>query len=412
MKLAFLCLVAALGGLLFGFDTVVISGAKPFYEPVFGIDAGSWASGFAMSSAVVGCIVGAIGFMRLPDRFGRKTALAVSAVFFLVGAAGTALAGSIWSFIVYRVMGGVGIGIASNASPLYIAEVSPPERRGALVSLNQLAIVLGIILAQFSNWVVFKAVADVSINWRIMFGVGALPAVAFLALTFAIPESPMWLVARRVDQAPARQAAGEASACPQCVRAYLPVLVLGIFLAIYQQWSGINAVLYYAADILTMASFDISGAMVNQIGVGAVNLLGTVVAIFIIDRVGRRRLLLGGAAALAVFHALLGCSYRFGLSGFWSLAALLGVVASFAVTLGPVLWVVLSELFPTRIRGTAMSVSIAALWIGCYTVALSFPPLTSALGADGCFWLYAIVSATAFFVIRRFVSETGGKSLE
>ncbi len=403
MRLAFLCLVAALGGLLFGFDTLVIAGAKPFYEPAFGIDAGSWASGFAMSSAVIGCIIGAIGFMRLPDRFGRKTALAVSAVFFLVGATGTALAGSVWSFIVYRVMGGVGIGIASNASPLYIAEVSPPERRGALVSVNQLAIVLGIILAQFSNWIVFKTVADVSLNWRVMFGVGAAPAAAFLALTFAIPESPMWLASR--GERPRGE--GRASARP-----YLPLLALGIFLALYQQWSGINAVLYYAADILTMAGFDISGAMVNQIGVGVVNLLGTVVAIVVIDRVGRRRLLLAGAAALAAFHALLGCSYRFGLSGGWSLAALLGVVASFAVTLGPAVWVVLSELFPTRIRGTAMSISIAALWIGCYTVALSFPPMTSALGADGCFWLYAAVSAAAFFVIRRFVEETGGKSIE
>ncbi len=405
MRLAFLCLVAALGGLLFGFDTVVIAGAKPFYEPVFGIDAGSWASGFAMSSAVVGCIIGAIGFMRLPDRFGRKVALAVSAVFFLVGAAGTALAGSIWSFIVYRIMGGVGIGIASNASPLYIAEVSPPEKRGALVSINQLAIVLGIILAQFSNWVVFKAVSDVSLNWRVMFGVGAVPSVAFLALTFMIPESPMWLELRQHGRSCARE--GRAS-----MRPYLGVLALGVFLALYQQWSGINAVLYYAADILRMAGFEISGVMVNQIGVGAVNLFATVVAIFLVDRVGRRRLLLGGAAALAVFHALLGCSYRFALGGFWTLAALLGVVASFAVTLGPVVWVVLSELFPTRIRGTAMSISIAALWIGCYTVTLSFPPISSALGAGGCFWMYAAVSAAAFFIMRKFVEETGGKSLE
>ena len=405
MRLAFLCLVAALGGLLFGFDTLVIAGAKPFYEPAFGIDAGSWASGFAMSSAVVGCIVGAIGFMRLPDAFGRKAALFMSAVFFLVGAAGTALAGSIWSFIVYRIMGGVGIGIASNASPLYIAEVSPPERRGALVSLNQLAIVLGIILAQLSNWVVFRTVPDVSLNWRVMFGVGVVPSAAFLALTFAIPESPMWLALRQGGRRCGRE--GRAS-----VRPYLGVLAVGVFLALYQQWSGINAVLYYAADILKMAEFEISDVMVNQIGVGAVNLIATVAAIFLVDRVGRRRLLLAGAVLLAVFHALLGCSYRFARGGFWTLAALFGVVASFAETLGPVVWVVLSELFPTRVRGTAMSISIAALWLGCYTVTLSFPPISSALGAGGCFWMYAAISVGAFFMIRRFVAETGGRQLE
>lgn len=405
MRLSFLCLVAALGGLLFGFDTLVIAGAKPFYEPAFGIKPDSWASGFAMSSAVVGCIIGALGFMRLPDKFGRKAALAISAVFFLVGAAGTALAGSIWSFAVYRVLGGIGIGIASNASPLYIAEVAPPERRGALVSINQLAIVIGIILAQFSNWVVFKTVSDVSINWRVMFGIGVVPSMAFLASSLVIPESPMWLALRQEGRGVAREERVS-------MRPYLGVLALGVFLAFYQQWSGINAVLYYAADILRKAGFEISGVMVNQIGVGAVNLICTVVAIFLVDRIGRRRLLLAGAALLAVFHALLGCSYHFGLSGVWSLTALLGVVASFALTLGPTLWVVLTELFPTRIRGTAMSISIAALWIGCYTVALSFPPISSALGSAGCFWLYSVVSAAAFFVICRFVVETGGRQLQ
>lgn len=407
MKLAFLCLVAALGGLLFGFDTVVISGAKPFYEPAFGIDPAldSWTSGFAMSSAVVGCIVGAIGFMRLPDRFGRRAALAVSALFFLAGAAGTALAGSIWSFIVYRVLGGVGIGIASNASPLYIAEVSPPEKRGALVSVNQLAIVLGIILAQFSNWVVFKTVPDAALNWRVMFGVGAVPSIAFLVLCFAIPESPMWLASR---------GAARTAACRATAGAWKGLggaIALGVFIAVYQQWSGINAVLYYASDILSKAGFDLDGAIVNQIGIGAANLSGTVVAIFLVDRVGRRRLLLAGAAALAVFHALLGCSYRFGFGGFWTLAALIGVVISFATTLGPVVWVVVSELFPTRVRGTAMSICIAALWIGCYSVTLSFPPISAALGAGGCFEVYAVVSLVSFFILRRFVKETGGTEL-
>ena len=405
VKKVFPCMVAALGGLLFGFDTMVSAGAKPFYEPHFGIEALSWTSAFALSATVLGCIVGAVAFMRVPDRFGRKTALVLSAAFFLAGSAGAAFASSVAMFIACRVVGGIGVGLASNASPLYIAEMAPPEKRGAFVSVNQLTIVVGIMVAQLSNWTVFKLVADQSLNWRIMYGVEMAPAALILLMAFAIPESPVWIDLRREK---ATKAAEGASGGWKGMGA---VLALGIFLAFYQQWSGINAVLYYAADIFRMAGFDISGAMVNQIVVGAVNLVSTVAAIFLVDRVGRWRLLLCGAGALAALYAFLGCAYRFGISGVGVLVAVLGVVAAFGVTLGPVVWVVLAELYPARIRGTAMSISIVALWVGCYTVALSFPPISSALGAGGCFWLYAAVSFAAFFVMRRFVKESGGKSL-
>ena len=404
MKLITLCLVAALGGLLFGFDTVVIAGAKPFYESAFGIAAGTWLSGFTMSATVLGCIVGAVGFMKFPDRFGRKPALVLSASFCVAGSLGATLSQSAAMLILCRMVGGMGVGLASNASPLYIAEVSPAERRGALVSVNQLMIVIGIMFAQFSNWAVYAICGEMPATWRIMFGVEVLPAVAFLLLALRVPESPIWLASRAAEK-------NAASRGKVVWSGQWGVLALGVFLAVYQQWSGINAVLYYASDIFRMAGFGMSGSLLSQIVIGAVNLGATVAAIFLVDRVGRRRLLLAGAAGLAILYGFLGAAYRLGLSGFGVLVAVVAVVACFALTLGPVVWVVLSELFPTRIRGVAMSVSIAALWTGCFSLTLSFPPISAAAGPSGSFWIYAAVSVVAFVVMRRFVPETGGKDL-
>ncbi len=419
-----LCLIAAMGGLLFGYDYIVVAGAKPFYEPFFGLVGDAWKSGFAMSSAVFGCIIGAVAFMRLPDKWGRKTALLLSAFFFTASAVWTAFASTFASFILARVLGGLGIGIASNASPVYIAEVSPPEKRGALVSLNQLTIVIGFIIAQAANLVIYNsapvaagATADVireswngQIGWRLMFGAETIPALAFFILTWTIPESPMWLESRRqVGELQSAEAKSDWMALFD--KKVMGIVALGVFLAVFQQWCGINVVFNYAEDVLKAAGYDVSGVMFNQVIIGTVNCLSTIFAILLVDRWGRRPLMLTGAGGLAVLYTILGLCYHYHVTGVGVLLVVLGAVSCFAITLGPITWVLLSEIFPTRVRGTAMSIAVAALWVGCYTLTLSFPPINKAVGADGSFWLYAAVCAVGCVVIHFFVRETKGQTL-
>ena len=405
------CLVAAMGGLLFGYDWVVIGGAKPFYEPYFGIadPSKAWECGFAMSSAVLGCIGGAIGLGWLPDRFGRKPSLVLSAVLFTVSALWTAFATGYASFIAARILGGLGIGLASNVSPVYIAEVSPSEMRGRLVSLNQMTIVLGIIFAQLVNYLVFRTVAS-DVSWRVMFGAEAVPAALFLALAFFIPESERWQKAK---------AAGTRDACPyqtdapvgSRVPSVFPVLALGVFLAAFQQWCGINVVFNYAEEIFKAAGYDVSGVMFNQVITGTVNCVFTVAAMCLVDRWGRRPLMLLGAGGLAVLYAILGGCYFFEVKGLAVLVGVMAAIACFAMTLAPITWVLLSELFPDRVRGTAMAVSVASLWISCFGLTLTFKPINVAFGAAGTFWLYALICVVGFMVIARFLGETKGREL-
>lgn len=400
----FPCLVATLGGLLFGYDFVVASGAKPFYEPYFALPKESWISGFAMSSAVLGCIIGAVAFLKLPDVAGRKRSLALASVFFTVSAVWTALATSFWSFIGARVLGGLGIGIASNVSPVYIAEMAPADRRGRLVSLNQFTIILGIAFAQFANWAIFKLVPDANLNWRVMFGAETVPALLFFILVWFIPESPKWLARQAVER--------ETPVTRGRWKGVRGAVALGVFLAAFQQWCGINVVFNYAEEVFKAAGFDVSGVMVNQVIAGLVNFVFTVIAINLIDRWGRRPLMLCGAGGLAVIYAALGASYHFGFKGLGVLALVMAAIACFAMTLGPVVWVVLSELFPVRVRGTAMSIAVATLWISCYGLTLTFPPIKAACGASGSFWLYGAICATGFFVVYRFLRETNGRELD
>ena len=402
----FPCLVAALGGLLFGYDFVVVGGAKPFYEPYFGI-AGpehAWAAGFAMSSAVLGCILGAVGFMWVPDRLGRRPSLFLASVFFTLCAILTAVSTGYWGFVGARVLGGLGIGIASNASPLYIAEMAPADKRGRLVALNQFTIIFGIGLAQFVNWVIFKTVPDTLMNWRLMFGVAVIPAVVFFALTWFIPESPKWL-ARRDREASEPVVSGR-------WKGVWGAVALGVFLAALQQWCGINVVFNYAEDVFRAAGFDVSGVMFNQVIGGIVNFIFTVLAMTLVDKVGRRPLMLLGCGGLAVVYAALGLSYYHGFKGVGVLALVLAAIACFALTLGPVVWVVLSELFPIRVRGTAMSIAVAALWMSCYGLTLTFPPINASCGAAGTFWLYGAICAAGFGVCARFLRETKGRELD
>jgi len=408
-RLMMICLVAAMGGLLFGYDWVVIGGAKPFYEPFFGLDDPSkaWEAGFAMSSAVLGCIGGAVGLGWLPDRFGRKPSLILSAVLFTVSAIWTAFAGGYASFVAARILGGLGIGLASNVSPVYIAEVSPPESRGRLVSVNQLTIVLGIIFAQLANYIVFR-MAPSDVSWRIMFGAEAVPAALFLVLAFFIPESPRWR-ATQVELVPrplANATLGERASSP-----FIGVLALGVFLAAFQQWCGINVVFNYAEEIFKAAGYDVSGVMFNQVITGVVNCVFTVAAMCLVDKWGRRPLMLLGAGGLAVLYSILGGCYYFEVKGIVVLVVVMAAIACYAMTLAPITWVVLSEMFPDRVRGTAMAVAVASLWTSCFGLTLTFKPINVALGAAGTFWLYAAICVVGFLVVARFLRETKGRAL-
>ena len=418
------CLVAAMGGLLFGYDWVVIGGAKPFYEPYFGLvdPAKAWESGFAMGSAVLGCIGGAIGLGWLPDRFGRKPSLILAAVCFTVSALWTAFATDYGSFVAARILGGVGIGLASNVSPVYIAEVSPPEMRGRLVSLNQMTIVLGIIFAQLANYAVFRTAAP-EISWRVMFGAETVPAALFLVLAFCIPESPRWRLGQQAYNSKERQQAYNSKGVECQSKGALVVvrllferrtaclLALGVFLAAFQQWCGINVVFNYAEEIFKAAGYDVSGVMFNQVITGVVNCVFTVVAMCLVDRWGRRPLMLLGAGGLAVLYAVLGGCYHFEVKGVAVLAVVLAAIACYAMTLAPITWVVLSEIFPDRVRGTAMSVAVASLWISCFGLTLTFKPINVAFGAAGTFGLYAAICVVGFAVIACFLKETKGREL-
>jgi SP family sugar porter-like MFS transporter len=439
-------LVAALGGLLFGYDWVVIGGAKPFYEKFFHLTTALHV-GWAMSSALIGCLVGALVSGGLSDRFGRKRLLIVAGFLFTVSSIGTGMANEFVTFVAWRILGGVAIGMASNLSPIYIAEVSPANLRGMFVSINQLTIVIGILAAQFVNWLIADPVPagatlqDIlnswngQTGWRWMFGATAAPSLLFFLLMFAVPESPRWLAKNGKDQKArkilariggdryADQAIAEIDATlvnevgrvnfqdllePKMTR----ILLLGIGLAVFQQWCGINVIFNYAEEVFSAAGYNVSEILFNIVITGAVNLLSTFIAIYTVDRLGRRFLMLIGSAGLAVTYLLIGASYRFHSQGIHVLLLVLLAIACYAFSLAPVTWVVLSEIFPNRIRGAAMSVSVFALWSGCFTLTYSFPFLNRNLGAANTFWIYAVICVGGFLFIRARLPETKGKTLE
>jgi sugar porter (SP) family MFS transporter len=439
--------IAALGGLLFGYDWVVIGGAKPFFERYFYLSSGG-ASGWANSCSLIGCLVGALMTGVASDRFGRKWLLLVSALLFVVTSLGNAFAPTFGWFVAWRIIGGVAIGLASGLSPMYIAEISPAASRGRLVSLNQLTIVIGILLAQVTNWYLVRhlptGATDEYIRnswygqfaWRWMFGLTAVPAAFFALGVLFVPESPRWL-AKNGDHERANAVltsiGGEAYAEAELglVEAALTrgtaetsgvsnlfdprlrkALVLGVVLAVFQQWCGINVIFNYAEDIFRAAGYDISSVLKNIAWTGSVNLVFTLAALTVVDRWGRRPLLLGGAASLAVIYTVLGLCYHQGVLGWPMLALVLTAIASYALTLAPVTWVVIAEIFPTRIRGAAMSVAVSALWAACFVLTYTFPLLNRSLGAAGTFWIYAGVCVAGFVYILRSLPETAHRSLE
>ena len=415
--LYFICAVSAMGGLLFGYDWVVIGGAKPFYELYFGISDSPLLQGVAMSTALVGCLIGAMVAGAAADKYGRKPLLIVAAVLFTVSAIATGLFNDFTLFNIARFIGGMGIGVASALSPMYIAEVSPTEIRGRMVSLNQMTIVLGILAAQVVNMLLARdtSVAEsqawnLEWGWRWMFWAETLPAALFLLMSFFIPESPVYL--RMKAAMTSQQTEREAGLKELMQSKYAKVLLLGLVIAVFQQWCGTNVIFNYAQEIFVGAGFDVDGMFINIVITGIANVIFTIVALYTIEKWGRRTLILLGAGGLGLIYLTLGTCYFFEVKGFAMVCLVVAAISTYAMTLGPVTWTLLAEIFPNRIRGIAMATCTFALWVGCCTLTFSFPSMNAALGSSGSFWIYSAICFCAFIFLFRRCPETKGKSLE
>jgi len=452
--------VAALGGLLFGWDWVVIGGAKTFFEPCFGIAkdvvvngksvivTNANLSGWANSCALLGCLLGSLLTGVLSDKFGRKRLLIFAAFLFAVSSVLTGWAANFQQFILWRIAGGVAIGMASNLSPLYIAEISPAKMRGRLVSLNQLTIVFGILAAQLLNMVVAQRVPagataamiaeswNGRLGWRWMFTLVAAPSLLFFIAAFLVPESPRWLVKKglpnrakkilariggenygeveteNIRQTIASEEVSRVRLADLFEPRLLKILIIGCGLAVLQQWSGINVLFNYASNIFNTAGFGVNTTLLFIVITGLVNAAFTFVALGTVDRWGRRGLMLFGCAGIAAAHILTGLAYALHLQGVAVLVFVLAAIGCYAMSLAPVTWVVISEIFPNRIRGTAISVAVSVLWIACFILTFTFPPLEGAIGTGNTFWIYAGICALGFLFIRKKLPETKGRTLE
>lgn len=435
-----LTLVVALGGLLFGYDTAVISGATEALQNYF--DLTSTELGFAASSALIGCVLGALISGETSAKYGRRGALFIAALLFLISAIGSAIPQNYWTFVIYRIIGGVGVGIASMVSPMYIAEVAPPKKRGGLVACNQFAIIFGMLVVYFVNYGIALLGTEQWLNqtgWRYMFASETLPAGLFLVLLFFIPETPRWLVMKgRNDEAHALlqslspgdniegqwqeiKASLTHHSTPSIMAAGLMgVLVIGIMLSVLQQVTGINVFLYYAPTILKgFSSSSIDLALLQTILVGAVNLSFTAVAIFTVDKFGRRPLMMLGSFLMAISMIAIGTAAYMDAIGGYLLIFVLLYIAAFALSLGPVVWVLLSEIFPNHIRSKALSIAVFAQWAANFVVSQTFPMMNDhestiyqAFNGGFPFWLYGIMGLFTVYFIYRWVPETKGLSLE
>jgi MFS transporter, SP family, xylose:H+ symportor len=451
-----LIVVATLGGLLFGYDTAVISGTvgsleKFFIEP-YGLSetAANSMLGRIVSSALLGCVIGGMlgGIVSL--KLGRKRGLMLAAMLFLVSALGSAMPEMFLAplgeadhtyvnvFVFYRILGGIGVGMASMMSPMYIAEVSPAGIRGKLVSWNQFAIITGMVVVYFVNYSISLGGDDMwldRIGWRWMFASEVIPAALFLFFLFFIPETPRYLVMKnrqgralevltRINGAQkAREVLDEIKdslgrKSGKLFSYGVPVIVIGILLSVFQQFVGINVVLYYAPEIFRNMGAATDVALLQTVVVGIINLAFTILAIFTVDKFGRKPLMITGALGMAFFMFALAFSFYFQNVGFGALIFMLGYVASFSMSWGPVTWVLLSEIFPNRIRGRAMAVAVAAQWIANYLISWTFPMMDKSSFLTGLFnqgfsyWIYGLMGIIASFFIWKFVPETKGKTLE
>jgi len=430
---AFLILVtfaAALGGLLFGFDTAVISGAVPFIKAYFDLD--DIALGWAVSSLLAGCIVGVIASGKPADVFGRRKTLLVASLLFLISAIGSALSNHLYVFVVFRFIGGIAVGTASMLSPMYISEISPAARRGSLVSLNQLAIVIGILAAFFSNYILVSVGDN---NWRWMLAVMGVPALFFFVTLLFIPESPRWLVQKGrkteaysileringTEPATVEMKAVEQSIAKEEKGSYKevfskkmsPLIRMGIVVAVFSQVTGINSIMYYAPMIFAKTGIGIGDSLMQTIAVGGVNLIFTFVAIKYIDKFGRKPLLIAGCTGMAISLFVLAVAfYLHEFGGFLILAFILVYIASFAASLGPITWVFIAEIYPNRLRSEAMSVAVVFLWAAVFLVSLTFPYMLNALGGGTAFLVFGSMCVVYLVFLITKIPETKGKSLE
>lgn len=440
ISIARIVLVAALGGLLFGYDTAVIAGAIGFLRTKFELSAAQM--GWAASSALVGCVIGCISAGILSDFFGRKKVMILSAILYLISAIGSAIALNLSQFVIFRMIGGIGVGTASMLSPLYIAEISPAKNRGRMVSYNQFAIVSGMLVVYFVNYFIAAQGTEawnVTTGWRWMFASEALPAVLFFICLFFVPESPRWLIKQeKTDQAQniLTRINGEAQAKKEVaeikdaiqhedcsfIQIFKPgirtAMMIGMVLAVLQQITGINVFLYYAPEIFKKLGTGSNVALMQTIIIGAVNMGFTIIAIRTVDKLGRKPLMMIGATGMGICLFALGLAAYFNQTSLWALIFILGYIASFALSVGPVTWVILSEIFPTRIRGRALSVVTVLLWAANWLVSQTFPMmdenewLVKTFNHGFSFWIYGLMCVILIIFAWRVIPETKGRSLE
>ncbi len=427
--------IAAMGGLLFGYDTAVISGAIGNIQTKF--DLSAEAMGGAASAAIWGCVFGVMFAGYLSDRFGRKKMLIISAILFSISAIASAIPDNLTQLVIARFVGGLGVGMASMLAPLYISEMAPAENRGRLVTFYQLAIVIGINVIYFVNLLIAQmgdATWNIELGWRYMLGSEIIPAGLFLILLFFVPESPRWLAKQSRDTESLSiltkiNGAEKAQEVMEEIKHSLQeeegtirelfepgmriALLVGVVLAIFSQITGINAIIYYAPEIFKSVGFGAESALLQTVIIGLTNTAFTFVAIWLMDKAGRRLLLIWGVTGMVICLFGMGASFYFNLSsGPILLLFILGFIASFASSLGPIPWVLISEIFPTKIRGTAMSFSIVMLWFGVVLITQFFPVLLERVGGAYTFWIFMINAIILLLFIIKFVPETKQKTLE
>jgi sugar porter (SP) family MFS transporter len=438
---------AAFGGLLFGYDWVVIGGARQFYEQYFHL-ASAAQIGWANSCALVGCLLGSLVAGSLSSHYGRRKALLLSAVIFCVSSTTTGWAHSFSVFILSRIAGGMAIGLSSNVSPLYISEISPAAVRGRLVSLYQFAIVIGILMAQVVDWLIARPIPtditdsavfaswNVQYGWRWMFTAISAPAFVFIFTSLFLPESPRWLLVKNhedeartilerlggdayahaeiqaIENAVRAENAERLSAHKLLTRGVGRMLFIGIGLAVLQQWSGINVLFNYAEEVYRSAGYATNDIFVNIIITGAINLIFTVLAMTLVDRIGRRPLILFGCFGIGIAHLLSALAYHAHWNARAVLIFTLSAIGCYALTLAPVTWVLISEIFPNEIRSQAVSVCVTALWAASFLLTYSFPVMNKDLGTRGAFLAYGIICILGGLMNKQFLPETKGRPLE
>lgn len=423
--------ISALGGYLFGFDFAVISGALPFLRTTFSLT--PWWEGFLTGSLAIGCIVGCIIAGKISDRYGRRSGLMLAALIFTVSSIGMAFSNTLFTFIAMRTLAGVSVGMASVLSPMYIAEISPAEKRGTNVAINQLTIVLGILVTNLVNYTL-SGYGDEA--WRWMFGLGAVPSLLFLFGLIWLPESPRWLILngqrdkalkiltkiggetfadttlQTISSATGQHQASAQSYAAVFKKGVRPAVYIGITLAVLQQFCGINVVFNYTSTVFEAVGADLDRQLFETVAIGAVNLIFTLLAMWQVDKLGRRPLMLTGSIGLAVMYVILASFLMIGVSPAILSVFILLAIAIYATTLAPVFWVLISEIFPNHVRGKATSVAVIALWIAYFILVFTFPILAKSIGTYGPFYIYAAICLGCFFFVKKKVPETKGKTLE